>query len=260
MAPLPPPPPPPPRLPSPPVDEPHIVRTEYDHDRSTWGLGDAMLAMVIFFVTSLAIGLIAFSQSDGDGLEGVWLPLAVVSPAVIQLGYVAWLARARGQGLAADFRVKFTLSDAAVGAGLCVIGLILAGITATITFELFDSEPTATAAELLEDSEGGGGLTVWIYLFAFLAATLTPLVEEIVFRGLWWSALEKRGMHPVLILTVTSAIFAAVHLEPIRTAVLFVLGMAIGLGRLVTGRIGASVAAHMYVNAMGMLFLLIELS
>lgn len=41
---------------------------------------------------------------------------------------------------------------------------------------------------------------------------------------------------------------------------LFVLGLAIGLGRLVTGRIGASIVAHMFVNAIGMLFLLIDLA
>jgi membrane protease YdiL (CAAX protease family) len=262
MAPLPPPPParipPPPPPPSAAASDAWVSHT-YDHSVSTWGIGDALISMLIFFVMSFALGFLALGVGGGD-LNGAWLPTAVVVPALIQFGYVAWVANARGRGLAKDLQFRIRFSDIATGAGICLVGLILAGITATAIFHLFDQEPTATAAELLQDAEGESGLTIWIYLMAILAATVIPIVEEVVFRGLWWSAFEKRGMHPVLTLTVTSAIFAVVHLEPIRTPVLFVLGMAIGLGRLVTGRVAASIAAHMYVNSIAMIFLLIELS
>lgn len=261
MAPLPPPPPPPPRLPPPPpapVSVPYH-RTTYDHEVSRWGIGDAFISMAVFFTISLTVGFVAIFAVDGTTFTGPWLPAVIAIPPLVQLAHVTWVARARGAGLAGDFRLKFNGSDIAIGAGLCVIGLILAGMTAYVVFELLGREPTASAAELVEDSEGGNGLTIWIYVFAFLAATLIPLVEELVYRGLWWSALEKKGLHPVAILAITSGIFALVHLEPVRTPVLFVLGMAIGLGRLVTGRIAASIAAHMYVNGIGMLFLLIEL-
>ncbi|MEZ5244040.1 MAG: type II CAAX endopeptidase family protein [Acidimicrobiales bacterium] len=262
MAPLPPPPPPPPRLPppAPPGPSGSIHRATYDHEVSRWGIGDALLSMALFFTVSIAIGFVAYFAIDGTVITGFWLPAVVAVPPLIQLGHVTWIARARGAGLSRDLGLQVKFGDVAVGAALCVAGLILAGITASLIFELFDQEPTASAAELVEDSEGGNGLTIWIYVFAFLAATLIPLVEELVYRGLWWSALEKRGMHPVVILVLTSGIFALVHLEPVRTPVLFMLGLAIGLGRLVTGRIGASIAAHMYVNAIGMIFLLIDLS
>lgn len=215
--------------------------------------------MVVFFAVSLAVGFLAYFAVDGDVLAGPWLLAAIAIPPLVQLAHVTWIARTRGAGLAADFRLRIKGSDVATGAGLCVAGLVLAGITATIIFEVLDQEPTAAAAELVQDSEDGNGLTIWIYLFALLAATLIPLVEELVYRGLWWSVLEKRGVPPVAVLFITSAIFAVVHLEPVRTPVLFVLGLAIGLGRLVTGRIAASIAAHMYVNAIGMIFLLIDL-
>lgn len=241
--------------------EPQIVHHTYDHATSRWGLGDAFLSMVVFFGVSLIVGLAAFGLTDTDsGLDGAWLPAAIAIPPVVQLAHITWVARSKGNGLAADLQLRFTLSDLGIGAGLCMSGLILAGITAAGVMEIFGEEPSAAAADLVQDSEGGGGLTIWIYIFAILAATLIPLVEELVYRGLWWSALEKRGLHPVLILVITSGIFAIVHLEPLRTPVLFVLGMAIGLGRLVTGRIAASIFAHVYVNAIGMIFLLIELS
>jgi CAAX protease family protein len=254
-------PPPPPRPPSPPVPaRGGFPTSSYDHERSRWGLGDAVLSMLVFLVASLVIGVVAITRSGGSGLAGAWLPIAVIGPAVVQLGYVVWIAKARGAGLAADFQLRFKAVDLPIGIALGFTGMIAAGLIGVVIIEVFDREPTAAAAEVLRDSEGGNGLTIWIVLFAFLAATLIPLIEELVFRGLWWSALEKRGMHPVAILVITSAIFAAIHLEPLRTAVVFVLGMAMGIGRLQTGRIGPSIAAHAFVNAISMTALLVELS
>jgi CAAX protease family protein len=255
-------PPPPPRPPSPlapaPARRGYPVNT-YDHERSCWGIGDALLAMLVFLVASLGIGIVAINRSGGGGLAGAWLPLAVIGPAVVQLGYVVWIANARGTGLASDFQLRFKAVDLPIGIALGFTGMIAAGLIGVMIIEVFDREPTAAAAEVLRDSEGGNGLTIWIVLFAFLAATLIPLIEELVFRGLWWSALEKRGMHPVAILVITSAVFAVLHLEPLRTAVVFVLGLAIGIGRLQTGRIGPSIAAHAFVNAVSMTALLVEL-
>lgn len=269
MAPLPPPPPPPPRIPPPPPPHPprgpvapafgaHV----YDHERSRWGLPDALLAFVIFFGTSLVLG-VAFAIVEGVDatLNGPWLPVLIVGPAVCQFTYVAWAARAKGEGLVADLRAGVTFGDAAVGAALCISALILAGITAVAMIEIFGEEPTAAVADLMQDSGGeSSGLSVWIYLMAFLGATAIPVIEEVVFRGLWWSALEKRGFNQWSTLAITSLVFAVAHFEPWRTPILFVLGAVIGLGRIATGRIGASIFAHIYVNAISMIFLLIELS
>jgi membrane protease YdiL (CAAX protease family) len=269
MAPLPPPPPPPPRgprvapapgAPSLPDTEDRIVRVDYDHEASRWGVGDALLSMLLFFVASAAVGILAFGFSEGDALDGAWLPVAIGVPPLIQLGHLTWLARARGRGLGPDFRLLFRPRDLATGIGSWLAGLILAGIVASIILALTDDSPSAAAAELAQESGEEGGLTVWIVVFAVLGATLIPLVEELVYRGLWWSALEKRGMPPVGAYLVTSAIFAMVHLELLRTPVLLVLGLAIGLGRLVTGRIGASVVAHVLVNAIGMIAVLADIA
>ena len=264
MAPLPPPPPPPPRLPPPSVRPiaPALGAHDYDHERSRWGIPDAILAFLIFFFASLIFGFVWIIVEGVDAtLSGPWLPVLVVGPALCQIVYVTWAARSKGQGLAKDFRAEVRFSDAAVGAALCISALILAGITAAAMMAIFDQEPNAAVADLIEDSEDdSSGLTVWIYLMAALGAIAIPIIEEIVFRGLWWSALEKKGLNQWATLAITSLIFAVAHFEPWRTPILFVLGAVIGVGRIATGRIGASIFAHMYVNAIGMTFLLIELS
>jgi len=43
-------------------------------------------------------------------------------------------------------------------------------------------------------------------------------------------------------------IFAVSHLEPLRTSLLLVIGIPIGLARLFTGRLGASIVAHQVNN------------
>jgi membrane protease YdiL (CAAX protease family) len=47
---------------------------------------------------------------------------------------------------------------------------------------------------------------------------------------------------------LTTVIFALSHLEPLRTSLLLVIGIPIGLARLLTGRLGASVVAHQVNN------------
>ena len=114
---LPPPPPPPP--------DRHVGvlsgRTPTRYPGTEWGLGDAFVAMAVFFATSVIVGGLAFAMSDGPGLEAGWLPVAVAVPALAQLAYVVWAANAKGRGLGADFAVGFRPSDLAVGAGLFVV-------------------------------------------------------------------------------------------------------------------------------------------
>jgi membrane protease YdiL (CAAX protease family) len=214
----------------------------------------------VFVFGSLGLILLIFAVSNRDDfLQGPWLLVAVVGPHTLLLTHLFWVSRRKGISFADDFRFRFQWSDASLGFGLFFGALIAAGIVAVVITQIAGEPPTASAVELAQES-GDGGLTIWLYLFAISGATFVPVVEELVYRGLFWSALEKRGMKPWKILVVTSAVFAIIHLEPLRTAVLFVVGMAIGIGRLVTGRVGASIAAHVFINTMAMTATLIELA
>ena len=135
--------------------------------------------------------------------------------------------------------------------------MALATVLAFAMEWLFGIFPSAALTDMIEDTDGtAGGISGWIVLLAVFAGIFAPVIEEIVYRGLLWSALEKRGMREKAVLVVTSLIFAAIHLEPARFPILFVLGMALGYGRIRTGRIGSCVAAHMYLNSLGMIALL----
>ena len=209
----------------------------------------------------MSIVAVVASDRPGTALDPIWLPFVLAVPAFAQFTYVWWTANSKGNGLARDFGFRARPSDLAVGAGLFVAGLFMAGFVGAAMAELFDITPNAAVADVIGESDDeGGGISVWIYVMALLGATAIPVIEEVVYRGLWWSALEKKGMREEWVLITTSAVFALAHLEIERTPILFVLGLALGYGRIRTGRIGPCIAAHVFINALGMVALLAELS
>lgn len=212
--------------------------------------------VVIFFGVGVGIALWA-ALSGAEDLTAPWLVATLALPPAIELLYVMWVATAKGVGLATDFRLRFVRSDVGFGLRLFAVSMATAFVV-VLVWLLFAEPPTAAAIDFAQDAEGGFG--VGVVLFAILGATFIPVVEELVFRGLFWSALEKRGHRPVVILIVTSAVFSLLHLEPTRAPILFGIGLLLGVGRLRTGRIGASIVAHMSVNSLGMIALLADLA
>ena len=56
------------------------------------------------------------------------------------------------------------------------------------------------------------------------------------------------GAGPWLAFVITTVVFAFAHFELVRAPLLFVIAIPIGLARLITGRLGASIAAHAVNN------------
>ncbi|MYA74079.1 MAG: CPBP family intramembrane metalloprotease [Acidimicrobiaceae bacterium] len=234
-----------------------------------WGLGDFWIATGIFLLVGVVLGAIAVfddlsalatdSQREID-IGTAWLPFLIATPALLQVCYVLWAVRRKGRGPAADIAVRFRSVDLGIGAVLFVVGLTAATVLAVTMEHLFGISPSAAVADLVEDSDDtAGGISGWIVLLAVLVALVIPVIEEIVYRGLLWSALEKRGMGETAVLVLSSLIFAAIHLEPARFPILFVLGIALGYGRIRTGRLGPCVTAHICLNSVGMIALLATL-
>lgn len=66
---------------------------------------------------------------------------------------------------------------------------------------------------------------------------------------------EKWGRFAAFVLS--TAVFAVSHLEPLRTSLLLVIAVPIGLARLVTGRLLASIVAHQVNNFLPALAILL---
>jgi membrane protease YdiL (CAAX protease family) len=79
-------------------------------------------------------------------------------------------------------------------------------------------------------------------------ALLAPLFEELLYRERLLPALRARIGGP-LALVLSSAAFAAPHLEPWSVLTTFGVGLALGGLFLASGRVGPCIAAHAGLNA-----------
>lgn len=107
-----------------------------------------------------------------------------------------------------------------VGLGVGVAGfLIVTLVVAAVNALVGPLEPPEQA--LLETTTAGGASTV---LSVAIAVLLAPLVEELVFRGVLFRALERRtGLWWAV--GLSSLVFAAVHLEVVFSQPLFAFAL-----------------------------------
>jgi tetratricopeptide (TPR) repeat protein len=90
---------------------------------------------------------------------------------------------------------------------------------------------------------------------AFLSVVVVgPIVEEILFRGLIYGALERRLRVAGAILA-SSFMFAFVHLQPTYFIPIFCLGAVLGWARWKTGSLGLPILVHVLNNGVSLLLL-----
>ena len=92
-------------------------------------------------------------------------------------------------------------------------------------------------------------------LIAWLAVPLVlPMIEEILFRGLFYGAFEKRWGIRGAILS-SAFVFACVHLQLVGFAYLFCVGVILAWARWRSGSLGLPIAIHGLNNATALLAL-----
>lgn len=219
-----------------------------------WGFGAFFLAEAVFVLVSVAL-----AAAFGDFGEGTWVGpafvLVLMLPTVLA-GAVAVIATiVRGNGPIRDFGLRWQRSDVVTGLTIGVVGLVLTTV-ASVVWSRWVGEDNASSAvgSLLEDVRLPPVLAVVIFLHVWLVA---PICEELLYRGLLWGAMERLRFGRVTVFLLTTAIFAIGHFEPSRTVLLLVIALPIGLARLLTGRLTASVVAHQVNNFLPALGLLL---
>ncbi|WP_235498618.1 CPBP family intramembrane glutamic endopeptidase [Arthrobacter sp. Leaf234] len=138
---------------------------------------------------------------------------------------------------------------AAISGALVLQGVFLAvlGLTG------FDIGAAPTTNDPLADL---AGLPVPVVLFVVLVvAVLTPLWEEVLFRGAFLDGFGRR-FRPALAVLLSAALFAAVHLVVVGFAYLFALGVALALLRRFHGNLWAPILLHAVNNGLAVLIVL----
>lgn len=224
-------------------------------------LGQACWALmfVVMYVAAAVGGLLALGITGaiGPALD-VLLPAALTAmTAAVYLALYVHLFR----------RNKLTLADvgfrrptrrmfhllwqgpATIVAGFC-LQLTFLGILG-----LMDVDTSAAGA-------GNGGLAdighlpaLSMAITAFAIAVLTPLWEEVLFRGAFLDGLSRR-FRPAAAIALSAAVFAAIHLVPLNFVYLFAVGIALALLRRFHQNLWAPVIVHAVNNAFVVLLLI----
>ena len=88
------------------------------------------------------------------------------------------------------------------------------------------------------------------FILLFITTTfLAPLFEELIFRGVLLPILS-REFGIILGITISAFIFALAHLSISEMPPLFILGIGLGITRLISGRLSSSVIMHSLWNGM----------
>ncbi|MFA6001039.1 MAG: type II CAAX endopeptidase family protein [Thermoleophilia bacterium] len=125
---------------------------------------------------------------------------------------------------------------------LTIVVRILAGIAEAIYSNYVTPEQTSVTDMF--------GLSVASYILTMiLVAVLTPVVEELFFRGIIHQGLEQRlGFFPGAI--ISSAIFALAHIDPTLYIPIFILGFGFAYLMHRTRSLWPGIAGHFLVNAL----------
>ncbi|WP_245950643.1 CPBP family intramembrane glutamic endopeptidase [Saccharothrix carnea] len=227
----------------------------------------AGLALVVVFLagqlTMLAVSvLVLLSYGSGDAalLEDGRLLALLVLPTSLGAVVAAVATGRLGGGpkvgrMWRELAVRWNLKDIAIGLALGLGGLALT-LPAAAAWTAWVGEDQASSA--VGDAFAGREMAPAAAVIAFLAVWLVaPAAEEVLFRGVLWRALEHLGWNRWVVFVSTSLVFSFAHLELLRTPLLLVLSIPIGLARLLTGNLLASVVAHQVNNFLPALALLL---
>ena len=117
----------------------------------------------------------------------------------------------------------------------------------------FPSKTPEGLEAINESIASGSGLVLISFIVA--VCLIAPILEEVIFRGIVWRAIEK--MTSVNIAwAVTSVLFAVAHADIIHIIAVFPLGVLFGYLRKRTNNIWAPMIAHATNNLLASLTLI----
>lgn len=170
---------------------------------------------------------------------------------------VAYFLRAHGLTWAEGFGFRTTPLAQAVLTGIAVAlaflpAAWLLGQVSALTMELLGTKPVAQqAVQLLQKTMS---LEQKVF-FGIIAVILAPLVEEIFFRGVLYTAVKQAGF-PRAALWGSSLFFALTHANVMTFIPLTVLAMVLVWLYEKTGNLLSCIAAHAFFNLVNFVLLL----
>lgn len=211
-----------------------------------WGFGAFLFVFAVFVLSAVVIGALVGIIAPGSGRSPTVIVIGTMVPTLLATGVTLLVTKLRGNGPVIDLRWSMRREDVKAGVKWGLLGLICTTFAAFVWTNVVGDENAQSAVGALVDNQLMPiAPAIAMFLFVWL---IGPVCEEVIYRGLLWGALERLKWGRWAVFCLTTVIFAVSHLEPLRTSLLLVIGIPIGLARLFTGRLGASIIAHQVNN------------
>ncbi|WP_028932461.1 CPBP family intramembrane glutamic endopeptidase [Pseudonocardia spinosispora] len=219
-----------------------------------WGFGAYLLAETVFLGASVLL-VWPYLGGDKNAIPPLVLLLGLLVPTLLAAAVAVIATVVRGNGPRLDLRLQFDRKDIGQGVLLGCFGLLFTIPAAALWARVVGPEKANSAVgEMFAGHRFGVAMAIAVFLSVWLIA---PICEEIVYRGLLWGAMERHGAARWWAFGLTTLCFALAHFEFSRTPLLLVIAVPIGLARLYTGRLGASIIAHQLNNLLPAVSLLL---
>ena len=197
-------------------------------------LGSVVLAQVGYAIAALISGSTDLSLATlGASFAGTYVGLIGGS-----------FLLTKGDLASAGFSLRAVDLPIGAASGL-VAAFVVVPIVAWPVERLFPDSDISAAAERLADATPG-----WrIWVLALFVAVLTPIAEELFFRGIVQARLVPR-VGAVAAVAITSVLFGLAHLQLVQLLPLIALGVVFGVLALRLRRLGPAIVAHAVFNGL----------
>ena len=225
-----------------------------------------IIGMVVFFFISQLIGIYiagklvlptAKSATVGDifffgSNDGTVVSISIMIGCVLLVAISALVIRVRGGNL----KQYLALRPFSLAVGMGMIGLLLIFMIGSqaLTYML-DKSPLAFVDPLYQSVS-----SVWLLIFAMVI--VAPIYEELIFRGILWSAIAEQFTSPpdteyrgaIVASLVTSLIFAVIHLQYgiYEISTIVVLALLFCYARIKSGSLILPMLLHIINNGAAM--------
>ncbi|MEV6609723.1 type II CAAX endopeptidase family protein [Kutzneria sp. NPDC051319] len=221
-----------------------------------WGFGAFVLAELVLILSAVFLSAAAGPVGVDEPIPPIVIVVVTALPTMLAAGVAVLATLLRGNGPVIDLRLRWSWPDVRAGLKLGLAGLVLTAVAGVIWARTVGRlDPSSALASVVDAQPMPVALGIVMFVYTWLVG---PACEEMIYRGLLWGAIERLRWSRWAAFTLSTAIFAVSHLEPLRTSLLLVIAIPIGWARLVTGRLPASIVAHQinnFVPALGILLM-----
>ncbi|GAB3563747.1 type II CAAX endopeptidase family protein [Amycolatopsis endophytica] len=233
------------------LDPPELPVAASSFPTHRWGFGAFLVVEAVLLASAAFVSVLLGPAPPGQPLPARDVLIGTIAPTVLAALVAILITQVRGNGPFTDLRLSWNWDDVKLGLKLGTFGLVLTTVSAFVWTQAVGEANAGSAISALVE-EQPMSVSAAVVMFAYLWL-LGPICEEIIYRGLLWSAVERlhwgqEKWARLAAFLLSTAVFAASHLEPLRTTLLLVIAIPIGLARLFTGRLLGSIVAHQMNN------------